>query len=205
MGVYKRGDNWYMDFTFHGHRVREMIGPSRRIAEAVIAKRKVEIMEHKFLDIREELSPIAFHEFAVKYISWAKANKKPLSYREDIYKMRRLEKEFGKQNIQGITTWQIEKWKSKRKEEVGPSCLNGELRLLKHMFSKAIEWDKAKANPAKTVKLLKGEIQRVRFLSPEETQRFLSGCADHLKTIAMVVLNTGMRKGEILLMNKICA
>jgi integrase len=198
MSIYQRGKNWYVDFTFHGQRIREMIGPSRKGAEAVIAKRKAEIAENKFLDVRKELELIGFHEFAVKYISWSKANKKPLSYREDIYKMRRLEKEFGKQNIQDITTWRIEKWKSKRKEEVGPSCLNGELRLIKHMFSKAIEWGKGKENPAKMVKLLKGERQRVRFLSPEETQIFLSNCTDHLKSIAMVVLNTGLRKSEVL-------
>ena len=38
MGVYKRGDNFYIDFTFHGERIREMIGPSRKGAEKVIAK-----------------------------------------------------------------------------------------------------------------------------------------------------------------------
>jgi len=27
--IYKRGENWYVDFTFHGQRIREMIGPSR--------------------------------------------------------------------------------------------------------------------------------------------------------------------------------
>jgi integrase len=66
------------------------------------------------------------------------------------------------------------------------------------MFSKGIEWGKAKENPARKVKLLKGEKQRVRFLSPEETQSFLSNCVDHLRSISTVVLNTGMRKGEIL-------
>jgi hypothetical protein len=25
MGVYQRGDNWYIDFTFNGQRIRESI------------------------------------------------------------------------------------------------------------------------------------------------------------------------------------
>ena len=54
MAVYQRGSNWYIDFTFHGQRIREMIGPSRKGAEKVIAKRKGEIAENKFLDIRKE-------------------------------------------------------------------------------------------------------------------------------------------------------
>jgi len=210
MRIFQRGDNWYIDFRFKGKRVRESIGPSRKIAEAVIAKRRVEIMENKFLDVRKELAPLEFHAFAVEYIAWAKAIKKPSSYRENVYQMRRLEKEFGGKNIQEITAWQIEKWKSRRKEslkatgkekgeaKVGPACVNGEIALLKHMFSKAIEWGKVKENPARTVKLLKGEKQRKRFLSPEEAEIFLSNCVDHLRSVATVVLNTGMRKGEIL-------
>ena len=114
--IYQRGENFYIDFTFKGKRIRESIGPNQKLAEKVIAKRKVEIAENKYLDVRKELKPIPFHEFAVEYIAWSKANKKPLSYREDIYRMRRLEKEFGSQNLQGITTWLIEKYKSRRRK-----------------------------------------------------------------------------------------
>jgi hypothetical protein len=28
MGVYQRGENWYVDFTFKGQRIRESIGSS---------------------------------------------------------------------------------------------------------------------------------------------------------------------------------
>jgi hypothetical protein len=31
MAVYQRGNNGYIDFTFHGQRIREMIGPSREV------------------------------------------------------------------------------------------------------------------------------------------------------------------------------
>jgi len=53
--------------------------------------------------------------------------------------MRQLSKEFEEENHSEITTWQIEKYKSKRKEEVKPATVNRELALLKHMFTKAIE------------------------------------------------------------------
>ena len=52
MGVYQRGKNWYIDFWFKGQRIRESIGPSRKNAEKVIAKKKTEIVENRFLDIR---------------------------------------------------------------------------------------------------------------------------------------------------------
>ena len=155
--------------------------------------------------------------------------------------------------LQEITTWQIEKWKAKRKEAVKrpdavigsfkiqgedgidkdnwcvefasprgrkgrktfekseeaeayhkkiqtpvrPATVNRELSLLKHMFSKAIEWGKCKENPAKKVKKLKGEVKRVRFLMPDEVQTLLSSCADYLRPIVTLAVHTGMRKGEI--------
>ena len=198
MAVYQRGSNWYIDFTFHGQRIREMIGPSRKGAEKVIAKRKGEIAENKFLDIRKEPDPIKFYDFAKEYLQWAKTNKKPSSYQREISRMRVLNKEFETKAIQVITTWDIEKYKAKRKEQVKPASVNRELALLKHMYSKAIEWGKLKDSPAKKVKLLKGEVKRVRFLIPEEINTLLSNCADYLKPIVTVALHTGMRKGELL-------
>ncbi len=255
MSVYRRGNNWCIDFTFHGVRIREMIGPSRKGAEKVIAKRKAEIAENKFLDVRKDPDPITFYDFAKEYLQWSKANKKPSSYTRDLTSMRKLEGEFGNKTIQEITTWQIEKYKAKRKEEIKrpnpvlgsfkenkrggaeqeiwfveydnaegkrvrkrfgsdmvaataflerskspirPASVNRELALLKHLYSKAIEWGKVKESPAKRAKILKGEVKRIRFLLPAESKRLLSNCADHLKPIVAVALHTGMRKGELL-------
>jgi hypothetical protein len=37
MSIYRRGDNYYIDFSFKGQRIRESIGPSRKAAEKMIA------------------------------------------------------------------------------------------------------------------------------------------------------------------------
>jgi len=198
MAVYKRGTNWYIVFTFKGERVRESIGPSRKGAEKVIAKKKAEIAENKYLDVRKEPDPVKFHLFAMEYLQWAKANKKPTTYQTDLYTMRIFDKEFEGKNIHEITTWAIEKLKTKRKEEVKPASVNRELALLKHMFAKAVEWNKVKENPSRKVKLLKGAVMRVRYLMPGEFQTLLSNCADFLKPIVTVAVHTGMRRGEIL-------
>ncbi len=199
MVIYKRGNNWYIDFTFKGKRIRESIGPSRKGTEKVIAKKKAEIAENRFLDVRKEPHPVKFHDFAKEYLQWAKANKKPSSYSRDLYTMRIFDKEFEGKNIQDITTWQIEKYKTERKKQFKPDTVNRELALLKHMFSKAVEWGKLKDNPAnKKVKFFKGAVNRVRFLMPDEFQTLLSNCEDFLKPIVTVAAHTGMRRGEIL-------
>jgi integrase len=201
MAIYQRGKNWYTDFTFKGQRIRESIGPSRKGAEKVIAKKKAEIAEGKFLDIRKEPAPIKFHAYAKEYLQWAKTNKKASTYIRDVYIMRGFDREFEGKNIQDITAWQIEKYKAKRREKYKVNSVNRELALLKHIFSKALEWRKVKENPAKGVKRLKGGAKRVRYLMPDEIQTLLSNCdgllRSLLKPLVTVALHTGARKGEL--------
>jgi integrase len=202
MAIYQRGKNWYIDFTFKGQRIRESIGHSRRNAKKVMAKKETEIIENKYLDIRKEPEPIAFFDFAKQYLQWSKANKKATSHVRDLCSMRVLNGDFEKQNIHEITTWQIEKYKAKRKEKVKPATVNREIALIKHMYTKAIEWGRCRDNPAKKVKLLKGEVKRLRFLMPGEVQTLLSNCARHLRPIVTVAIHTGMRRSEILMLRR---
>jgi integrase len=197
MSIYQRGENWYIDFTFKGQRIRESIGPSRKSAEKIIAKKKTEIAENKFLDVRKDPDPVTFHEFAKEYWKWAKANHKPSSWARDLSNMGTLEKSFDK-NIHEITTWEIESYKMKRKATVKPATVNREVNMLKAMLSKAVEWGKLKESPGRKVKALKGEVKRLRFLYPDEIQRLLSNCQDELRPIVEMAVNTGLRKGELL-------
>ncbi len=198
MAIYLRGKNWYIDFNFHGQRIREMIGPSRKGAEKIIAKKKAEIAENKFLDVKKEPKPIKFHEFAKEFLEWAKVNHKSSSRSRELSNMRNLETAFKNKNIHEITTWDIERWKVKRKGEVKPATVNRELATLKSMLSKAVEWGRLKESPTRKIKLLKGITKRLRYLMPDEVQRLLSNCSDHLKPIVTVAVHTGMRKGETL-------
>ena len=202
MAIYQRGKNWYIDFTFKGQRIRESIGPSRKGAEKVIVKKKAEIAENKYLDVRKDPDPIKFHDFAKEYLQWAKANKKPTTYSRDVSIMRTLDAEFGSRGLHEITVWQIEKFKAARKEDHNIASVNREIAILRHFFNKAVEWGKLKENPAKKVKLFKGVTNRVRYLMPEEVQVLLSNCEGMAKEITTVAIHTGMRRGEILKLRK---
>ena len=94
MAIYQRGENWYVDFRFKGQRIRESIGSSRKNEEKVIDKKKTEIVENKYLDIRKEQDPIKFHDFAKDYLQWKKANRKASTYIRDLSTVRMLDRDF---------------------------------------------------------------------------------------------------------------
>jgi integrase len=112
--------------------------------------------------------------------------------------MRILDSTFGEKYLHDIDSFQVEKWKMNRKRQVKISTVNRELAVLKTFFTKAIEWGYCKENPAKRVKLFKGVTRRLRYLMPDEVQRLISNCSDHLRPIVIVAVHTGMRKGETL-------
>ncbi|UCE79238.1 MAG: site-specific integrase, partial [Nitrospiraceae bacterium] len=77
---------------------------------------------------------------------------------------------------------------------------NKTINILKHMFTKAVDWDMVESETLKRVRKVKlfKEDRRLRYLSKEECQSLINACESHLKPIVITALNTGMRKSEIL-------
>ena len=197
MGVYKKGINWYIDYYLpHGKRKREKVGPSKKQAELVLKKRRVQIAEEKFFDIKRE-ERISFDEMAKEYLEvYSKPNKRS-SWRDEI-SIGHLSAFLGNKTIQEITPLDVDKYKQKRVKEVSPSTVNREITCLKHIFNKAKEWKKIKENPIASVRLFKVDNKRIRYLEKEELARLVDTCPDYLRPIVIVAFNTGMRKSEIL-------
>ena len=197
MGLYKREKIYYIDYYFNGERKREPVGPDKRLAETVLKKRKVEITEGRYLDIKRQ-HKIKFEDFADEYLELhSKVNNKSWK-KSDLTNINILKLYFSGRYLYEITTKDIEKFKAERIKEISPARLNRNLACLKCMFNKAIQWGKLEQNPAKLVKLLKENNKRVRYLEKEEISRLFENCSKHLKPIVVLALNTGMRKGELL-------
>jgi len=195
MAITKRGQSWYIDYYYNGRRHREAVGPNRKVAERVLAKRKVEIAEGRFLSISKQ-SKATFDDIAGLFLQYSKDNK--LSYERDVRSIALLRHSFGGMPLASITPLEIEKYKSLRRTTVGPATVNKELACFKTMFSKAILWGLAADNPVKRVELFREPPGRLRYLSDTEIARLFAEASDELRVILTVALYTGMRKGEIL-------
>lgn len=196
MGVFKKHGSWYIDYYVNGRRKREKIGPNKRQAELVLKKRKVQIAEGKFFDIKKK-PKVKFEEMARTYLeSYSKPHKK--SWRRDETCINNLLPHFEGKLLHEITPLDIDNYKKERVKRVSPRTVNIEVKFLKAMYNKAISWGKADSNPTNSVQLFREEKGRIRYLEKKEIGKLLKTCSDHLRPIVVAVLNTGMRKAEVL-------
>jgi len=200
-GFTKRGDFW-IDYYANGRRRREKVGSSKTLADRALMKRRVQVAEGRFLDVKTE-QRTRFKEFADIYARDYGKNKKSWEA-TDIHYLKRLTPFFGGKFLHEITPQLVQRYQSERRKQKNykkklptPAYINRELACLKCIFSRAIEWEYAKENPVKKVKFQKENNERVRFLEKDELIKLLD-CSDaSLRPALMLAVNTGMRLNEM--------
>lgn len=202
MGIINRNGHWYVDYYFNGRRIRESVGTSKRLAETVLAKRKAEIAEGRFL-LRKKEPKMTFSEMAANYLDYSRNNKK--SFKRDILSCCKLKEYFGDTPVKAIVPEDIENFRTKRRSEksyrgtqTAEATINRELSCLRHMLSRA-ERDKIiESNPFKHIKLKKEENERDRVLSEKEYEKLKASSPGWLRSIIITAYCTAMRLGELL-------
>ena len=164
-GVYEhpKGSNvwWVLYYDQFGKRHREKVGP-KGLAIVAYQKRKTEIREGKFLPekVNERRQAVLFEDMLTSYLEeYSKVNKR--SYKTDLAMAVRLRRELSGKTLQEITTQDVERLKAKLKQEMALASVNLHLALLKHLYTKAMEWGKAEKNPAKPVKFFQANNARL--------------------------------------------
>jgi len=105
---------------------------------------------------------------------------------------------FVSYTLEEISPILIEKYKLDRKRNVSARTVNIKLSLLKSMFNLGIKWYKCQSNPVSMVNLYKEEPFKMRVLTGDEEHSLLEASSDHIKSILITALNTGMRYSEII-------
>jgi len=207
MGVYKRGDSWWILYYVNGERKREPGGHSKREAEAKLGKVKGEIFEGKYFDKRRIDKKITFSEFCDTYYNTHMRLKASGTAERFLHTVKRLKQYFSGYLMSEITAKHIKQYQAKRLEEaahnkktnISPSTVNREIAIIRNMFNMGIEWGDFVDNPVtKGIMFNEKDYARNRFLSQDEAAKLYNELNGHLKPIVIVTLNTGMRLGEVL-------
>ncbi|MFH1620103.1 MAG: hypothetical protein ABIG11_09420 [bacterium] len=102
-----RGNTWWIDYYFHGRRMREPVGESKTLAKQALAKREFEIAAGKFYPGKKKVV-ISFAEMARLY--WERYARHKRGAKVGSYLVRKLEDAFGEKQlaaIGGFQTWLI--------------------------------------------------------------------------------------------------
>ena len=205
-GIFKRGNVYWICYkNLEGRIIRES-SKSEKYADAVdkLSDRRLEIKKGEEPEIKKILNH-TFNELAEEYLSWAERQR---SYERKKGFIGQLKEEFGHLPLRRFNTLLIEQFQTGRLNNGKrfnrgnkPATVNRLLATLKHMFTKAVDWNMVEEGILKRirkVKLLPENNRRLRYLSKEEIQNLLGECDAHLKPIVVMALNAGCRKSEIL-------
>ena len=204
----KQGDGRYtVNIMVDGVRVHRVIGKE---SEGVTRKQAEEFIEQARTDARKgrlnlpkgRKVVLGFREAAKKYlIKLEKEDGKDIKkkcQRIDLH----LAPFFKDKPLSNITTFDIERFKKKRKEaEMANGTINRELAVLSHVFSKAIEWKWIEHRPAK-INRLKEDSGRIVYLTSSQVAKLLEKAAEHQSSFIypfiVIALESSMRRSEIL-------
>ncbi len=198
MGLVKRGNVWWMSFTYEGRQVRRSTETSdKRLAEAILGKVKVQMIEGKYFDKPTE-DPKTFTDLMDRYLKEHASRR--AHYRRYVIMVENLKGFFGEPRLGQITPKTIVAFKNKRYADgVKPATINRELAVLKKAFNLACrEWEWVRDNPVCRVSMEREQNTHDRWLTEAEEKRLLAEAAPWVRERVIFAAHTGMRQGEIL-------
>jgi integrase len=207
--VFKRGKNHGIDYNdANGRRHRKLIGPSKRIAEEVLHDVLGKIARRQHLGVIED-SKISFAEFADVWWKRIAHTLKPRTQERWSGIVAKHLKPAFPGSLRAVNQSDAERYIGRRIEQkAAPATVNREMTVLKHIIHRAVGWEYLSRNPFRDaqgetvqgLRPLREPSGRTRFLSLDEIESLLAACdrVPYLKAFALVAMNTGMRRNEVL-------
>lgn len=215
MSLYKRGEVWWYDFRVSGVRIRESTHLNQRSAAAQAeTMRKADVLKDRSQVEPQEPSP-EFQDFAQnEFAAWSENQHRehPSTHERYMRSIKVLIRFFGQRTLDMISSADAERFKISRSRQhrknakdgrtVTPAAVNRDLAVLRILFNLAIRLKKAKSNPVAGVELLPEHNLQMRVISWEEEAQYLGAASQPLRDVATMILETGMRPGEVFHLKK---
>jgi integrase len=203
MAIYKQAKSkyWWFKFVWNGRPIRESTKQTnRRIAEMMEAARRTQLAKGE-VGIRDLARVPTLAEFAEKnfrpYVkaTFAAKPKTRVYYENGLNNLLAFDR-LARERIDEITSELTAAYVAKRyNDKLEITSINRELQVLRRMFNLAYEW-KVVERPLDRVRMLKGENQRDRVLTPQEEKPYLSEAPPLLHDVAVVLVDCALRPEE---------
>lgn len=193
MSLFKRGNVWWSYLYENGIRHQYSTGSSnRRQAETIEAKLKEELNNRRFQIVQTD-PDMKFGELAARFI--ASGSVRP----HHIYHLKFLLPFFSETIALRITKSLADEFRRQRHagNSIKEATINRDLSVLRHILYWAVDEQLLAANPLARMKMARERRTRRQVLSVAEEQLLLASAKDHLHSMIIAALDTGMRRGEI--------
>lgn len=188
--IYARGERWYLNWSEGGRQWRKSLGRiSEHEAELRKKAKEVELGTGK----RIFIASAAFEDHLAKYLTWHRAEFPDSHFRVAQIAEQHFADFIGRALSQ-IDSPLIERWKASRMAAVSRESVAKELRTLKAVLRKAVQWGELEINPAQHVEPPRSlESEPIIWYSKAQLTQLYK---KHHGLTWRLMANTGLRRTE---------
>jgi len=196
MSLFKRG-NTYTSFVWRNgvRHARALHTSNRRIAEQLDRQHRDELIEREFQ--QPQFNPsLTFSELYVRFVAEGDVK----AYHIDRGKP--LLSYFGNGKIGGLTRNDVIRYRKLRHEQkqgkkLADATINREIEAIRRMLFWAVDEGILQHNPLSRAPMVRDRRKKRPVMPVEHEVKLLGAASDHLREIATMALDTGMRRGEL--------
>jgi integrase len=204
MAIFKRGQTYWFHFYFNGEHVQQSTKQGNpRVARQIEAAVRTSLAKGE-VGIKEKPPAPKLSGFAVRFREAiaTRSAAHPLTIKFYNSKLDRLLefRPLSSARLDRIDESLIERYVQYRRLSVGPASVNRELATLRRLLGLAYQWKLIDRIPS--IKKLDGERNREFVLSHEMEGKYLEAAPAPLRDAALLLLDTGLRVGELCALEK---
>jgi integrase len=209
MALYKRPNSkyWWMKFYFDGQLVQQSTKvANKRDAGTVESAYRTQLALGK-IGIEPKVKAPTFTKAVEDFLVWSKIEhaEKSNTYRRYYFSGELLKKYFGnikvdkiqKKDVEDFIVWRSGQTSRKTKDFITRETINNELLTLKIILKRLVESRILRDSPARAVKQLKANDRNFHVITSDEEKLYLLAAPQPLQDVAIIMLETGMRCGEV--------